>query len=176
MSSPAQQPITATQDDHVIALFAALAITIHIAEAALPLPLPGIKPGFANIITLYVMLQYGWRNAVWVTVLRVIGASLLLGTFLSPTFILSLSGAVASLLILGALYHLPHQPFGPVGYACLAAMGHMTAQFFTAYFLFMPHPALLALLPVLMTSALISGCLSGILTGMAINLIEAKKT
>jgi len=167
MSSPTH--ITANHDDHVIALFAALAITIHIAEAALPSPLPGIKPGFANIITLYVMLQYGWRTAVWVSLLRVLGASLLLGTFLSPTFILSLSGALASLMVLGLMFHLPRQPFGPVGYACLAALAHMAAQFFSAYFLFMPHPALLALLPILMTSALISGGLGGILTSMTLN-------
>ncbi|MGD9000355.1 MAG: Gx transporter family protein, partial [Granulosicoccaceae bacterium] len=38
-----------SDEDQRIARLAALAIVIHVAESALPSPLPGIKPGFANI-------------------------------------------------------------------------------------------------------------------------------
>lgn len=163
---PATSSITlqASRDDQRIAGFAALAIVIHLAESVLPTPLPGFKPGLANIITLYVLLTYGWRTAAWVSLLRVLGGSLLLGTFLSPTFMLSLSGAVASLGILAISSHLPGRPFGPVGHSCLAALAHMGGQFFTAYYLFMPHPALLSLLPILLSAALLSGIVGGIIT------------
>lgn len=157
-------PLQTQPQDRLIAGFAALAIVIHIAESALPSPLPGVKPGLANIITLYVLLTYGWRMAAWVSLLRVLGGSLLLGTFLSPTFLLALSGALASLAILAVSIHLPGRPFGPVGYACLAALAHTSGQFFAAYYLFMPHPALFALLPVLLSAALLSGVLGGIIT------------
>ncbi|MDT8403135.1 MAG: Gx transporter family protein [Sulfuriflexus sp.] len=156
--------LQANRDDLRIAGFAALAIVIHLAESALPTPLPGFKPGFANIISLYVLLAYGWRMAAWVSLLRVLGGSLLLGTFLSPTFMLSLSGALASLAVLAVSIHLPGRPFGPVGHSCLAALAHMSGQFFAAYSLFMPHPALLLLLPVLLTAALLSGIVGGIIT------------
>jgi heptaprenyl diphosphate synthase len=163
---PTSSSITlqASREDLRIAGFAALAIVIHLAESALPTPLPGFKPGLANIITLYVLLTYGWRMAAWVSLLRVLGGSLLLGTFLSPTFMLSLSGALASLTILAISIHLPGRPFGPVGHSCLAALAHVGGQFFTAYHLFMPHPALLSLLPVLLTAALLSGIVGGIIT------------
>jgi len=156
-----------TREDQLIAWLTALAITIHIAESVLPSPLPGIKPGLANVITIAVLLRYGWRMAAWVSLLRVLVGSLLLGTFLSPTFILSLAGAVCSLLALGAAYavnsRLPGRGLGALGYSVLAAMAHMAGQFWIAYLLFIPHPGLLHLLPVLMSAAVIFGLVSGMI-------------
>lgn len=160
--------LTTTREDHLIAWLTALAITIHIAESALPSPLPGIKPGLANVITIAVLMRYGLGMAVWVALLRVLVGSLLLGTFLSPTFILSLSGALASTAILAAGWlisrHLSWTALGPLGYSVLAAMAHMAGQFWVAYTLFIPHPGLLHLLPVLMTAAVSFGVVSGIIT------------
>jgi heptaprenyl diphosphate synthase len=172
MPVPSGITLQANHEDLRIAGFAALAIVIHLAESALPTPLPGFKPGLANIITLYVLLTFGWRMAAWVSLLRVLGGSLLLGTFLSPTFMLSLSGALASLAILAISIHLPGRPFGPVGHSCLAALAHMGGQFFTAYTLFMPHPALLSLLPVLLSAALLSGVVGGIITHKVIKQVQ----
>jgi len=155
--------IQTTRKDHLVAGFAALAISIHILESIIPSPVPGIKPGLANLITLYVLLRHGWAMAASVSLLRVIGASLLLGTFLSPTFVMSLAGALASLLILAITYRLPGRPLGAMGLAILAAQAHLLAQFMTAWALFIPHPSLFTLLPVLLTAALISGTLGGIL-------------
>jgi len=155
--------LVATVEDHRIALLAALAITIHIAESALPTPLPGIKPGLANIITIATLCLYGLRTAAWVLMLRVLAGSLLLGTFLSPTFALSFSGAVASLLVLSVARLTPGLGFGAVGYSLLAAMAHMAGQFTVAYWLFIPHPALLQLFPILMTAAVLFGLVSGII-------------
>ena len=155
--------LTTTTEDHRIAWLTALAITIHIAESALPSPLPGIKPGLANIITIATLCLYGLRTAAWVMILRVLVGSLLLGTFLSPTFVLSLTGATASLLILSLAYFTPGLHFGPVGYSLLAAMAHMAGQFTAAYWLFIPHPALLHLFPILMTAAVLFGLVSGII-------------
>jgi len=157
-----------TREDHLVAWFTALAITIHIAESALPSPLPGVKPGLANVVTLIVLCRFGWRLAVWVALLRVLIGSVLLGTFLSPTFFLSLTGAVASAAALGLGWsvsrNLPGLSLGPLGYGLLAALAHMTGQFWAAYALFIPHPALLHLYPPLMTLAALLGLLGGVLT------------
>ncbi|NNG13049.1 MAG: Gx transporter family protein, partial [Halobacteria archaeon] len=104
--------IQTTAEDQRIAWLAALAITIHILESAFPSPLPGIKPGLANVITIVVLDQFGWRSAAWVSLLRVLCGSLLLGTFLTPTFLLSLSGAVCSIGILWLACRLPGRGFG----------------------------------------------------------------
>ena len=155
--------IQTTRDDHRIAWFTALAITIHIIESALPSPLPGIKPGLANVVTIAVLILFGWRMAVWVNLLRVLTASLLIGTFLSPTFILSLSGALASTIILVILSQLPGKGCGPIGYSVAAAISHIIAQFWVAYWLFVQHDGLFYLLPLLVTISLIFGITSGVI-------------
>ena len=165
MSTLTLQP---TREDMRIAYLAAFAVMIHIFEAAIPSPFPGVKLGLANVITIATLLIYGWRAAAWVSLLRVLVGSLLIGTFLSPTFAMSLSGAICSVLMLGISWKLLGQRLGPVGYSILAALAHMAGQFVLAYLLFIPHPGLLKLLPVFMTFALVFGFLSGIIAAAMI--------
>ena len=103
-----------TSEDHRIAQLAAAAIALALIDSAIPLPLPGIKPGLSNIVTLIVLARYGWSVAAWVTGLRVIAGGLLLGQFLSPGFFMSLTGALLSLLVLALAIQLPSTWFGPV--------------------------------------------------------------
>lgn len=173
---------TTTHLDHRIALLAALAITIHIIESAFPSPLPGIKPGLANVVTLFTFIKYGWQTALQVSLLRVIISSLILGTFLSPTFLLSLSGALLSLLSL-MLIQLPFyatslRPYQPsaIGYALVASVTHMSGQFLVAWYFFIPHPGLFKLLPIFITFAVILGIVSGIITQLLINQINSGST
>ncbi|RKZ63501.1 MAG: heptaprenyl diphosphate synthase [Candidatus Parabeggiatoa sp. nov. 3] len=161
--------IQTTRDDHRIAWFTALAITIHIAESALPSLLPGVKPGLANVITIAVLMLFGWRMAAYVSLLRVLAGSLLIGTFLSPTFILSLSGALASIATLALLSQLPGQGCGPLGYSIAASMTHTLAQFWVAYWLFIQHEGLFYLLPILMTAALLFGIVNGLIVFAMLN-------
>lgn len=169
--------LLATRADHRIAWLAALAITIHIMESALPSPLPGVKPGLANVVTIVVLCRYGWVAAAWVSGLRVMAGSLLLGTFLLPTFVLSLCGALCALLILLPATWIaqvaPGWAPGPIGYSVLAAWAHMAGQFWVAYLLFVPHEGLFHLLPILLTISLVFGVASGAVAGVVIKRLEA---
>src|SRR3569832_2733925 len=91
--------ILTTRDDHRIAWLAALAITIHIAESALPSPLPGVKPGLANVVTIVALVHYGWATAAWVALLRVYVGRILNGSYLTKTLLLSLAGALADVAV-----------------------------------------------------------------------------
>ncbi|SEO92956.1 Gx transporter family protein [Aquisalimonas asiatica] len=153
--------ITPDRDDLRIAALAALAVAIHVAETVVPSPIPGIRPGLANIVVVTVLVLFGWRAAAWVAILRVFAGGLLVGTFLSPTFVLSLAGAVSAIAALGLARWLPG--IGPVGLSLLASMAHMSGQFLLAWLWLVPHPALPALLPVLMTAAVAFGCLNGMI-------------
>jgi len=169
--SPAYTPSDATPEDHVVAGFAALAIVIHILEAAVPSPVPGIKPGLANVVTLVVLLRYGWRLAAWVAALRVLAGSLLIGTFLTPTFMLSLAGASASVAALGAGTRLPGR-LGPLGFGVLGATAHIAGQVLIAWLVIVPHPGVLDLLPVLLALGLLLGLVSGIITHQILTRLE----
>jgi len=151
-----------TREDLRIAWLTALAIAIHSVEGVLPSPLPGVKPGLANVITIAALLKFGWGTAAWVSLLRVLAGGLLFGAFLSPTFVLSLAGALASLVVLGAASLLQDR-FSAIGYSILGALAHMGGQFWTAYGFFIPNEAMMRLLPPLMTAALIFGLLNGII-------------
>ena len=156
--------IQTTVDDHRIAKLAAFAIALHMVEAVIPSPLPGVKPGIANIVTLYVLYQYGFATAAWVSILRVFASSLLLGQFLSPTFILSLSGAVVSLAALWLAMHLPKRYFGPVSLSILAAFGHIAGQLLLVRFWLIPHAGVAYLIPVFALAALFFGLINGLIT------------
>lgn len=160
------QDIQTNRDDHRIAWLTALAVSIHLLESIIPSPVPGLKPGFANIVTIIVLCQFGLSMAAWVNLLRVLVASLILGTFLSPTFMLSLSGALSSIAILSVAYLLNKSRlrFGPMGYSLLAAIAHITGQFVIAYLLFVPHPGLWTLFPVLLLFAVLLGTVNGIIS------------
>lgn len=153
-----------SEDDRRIARYAAAAIALSVVEAAIPSPLPGIKPGLANIITLIVIARHGWREAVWVSLLRVFAGSLVLGQFLAPGFFLSLAGALTSLAALGLACHLPSRWFGPVTQSLLAAFAHILGQLLVARLWLVPHDGLIYLLPAFALAALIFGLANGLAT------------
>ena len=150
-------------EDRRIARLAALAIGLTLAEAALPSPVPGIKPGLANIVVLLVLLQYGWRSAAWVSGLRVLASGLLLGSLFTPGFWLSAAGAVTSLGVLALARHLPSQYFGPISLSVLAAFGHIGGQLALAGAWLLPSVALIKLMPVFAAAALVFGSVKGVI-------------
>src|SRR5690242_16648865 len=151
-----------TVDDHRVARYAAAAIALTLAEAAIPSPLPGVKPGLANIVVLIVLSRHGWRDAVWVSLLRVFAGSLLFGSFLAPGFFLSLAGAVASLSVLGLATHLPRRWFGPVSQSVLAAFAHIAGQLILARLWLVPHDGIFYLVPIFAATALLFGLINGL--------------
>ena len=152
-----------TEEDRRVAWLAAAAVALALADAAIPSPLPGVKPGLANIVTLVVLLRFGWGTAVWVSVLRVFAAALLLGHFLAPGFFLSLTGTVFSLATLGLARHLPERWFGPVSLSVLAAFAHIGGQLLLARLWLVPHDGLFALAPLFAGAALFFGTLNGLI-------------
>ncbi len=155
--------LTTTPEDHRIAQLAAAAIGLALIDAAIPLPLPGIKPGLSNIVTLIVLARYGWVTAAWVCALRVIAGGLLLGQFLSPGFFMSLSGALLSLLVLALAIHLPKHCFGPVSWSILAAFAHIGGQLLLARLWLIPHNGLFYLVPLFASAALAFGIINGLI-------------
>jgi heptaprenyl diphosphate synthase len=156
--------IHTTAEDHHIAKLTALAIGLHILEAVIPSPLPGVKPGIANIVTLYVLYKYNFATAAWVSLLRVFASSLLLGNFLSPTFVLSLSGALCSLAALYLTQHLPKRHFSAITLSIFAAFAHITGQLIVVRLWLIPHTGVIYLIPIFALAALFFGLINGLVT------------
>ncbi len=142
------------------------------AESVFPSPIPGVKPGLANIVILLVLHQDGIRAAVWVSALRVIAGSLFFGSFLTPTFFLSLSGATCSLLMLMLTSYLPRSLFGPVTHSLLSSLAHIAGQLVIVYLWLMPHKGILYLIPILATAAVVFGMVNGIIAARILKSTE----
>ena len=154
--------------DHHIAKLTALAIGLHMIEAVIPSPLPGVKPGVANIVTLFVLQQYGFATAAWVSLLRVFASSLLLGQFLSPTFVLSLSGALLSLAALFFAQYLSKKYFSVISLSILAAFAHIAGQLLVVWVWLIPHTGIVYLIPIFALAALVFGLINGLVTAKLI--------
>jgi heptaprenyl diphosphate synthase len=156
--------IQTTVEDHHIAKLTALAIGLHLLEAVFPSPLPGVKPGIANIVTLFVLYEYGFATAAWVSLLRVFASSLLLGHFLSPTFVLSLSGALFSLGVLFLAQYLPKKYFSAISLSIIGAFAHITGQLIVVRLWLIPQTGVVYLVPIFALAALFFGLINGLIT------------
>ena len=156
--------IKTTLLDHQIAQLSAIAIGLSLIESVLPSPMPGVKPGIANIITLYAMYRFNFRTAIWVSILRVFATSLILGQFLSPTFMLSLAGSLLSLLTLYFSIKLPSRFFSPIGLSVLSSFAHITGQLLLVRLWLIPHASIYYLIPIYNAAALAFGLINGWIT------------
>jgi heptaprenyl diphosphate synthase len=156
--------IKTTLLDHQIAQLSAIAIGLSLIESVLPSPMPGVKPGIANIITLYAIYRFNFKAAMWVSILRVFATSLILGQFLSPTFMLSLTGSMLSLLTLYFVIKLPSKFFSPISFSILSSFAHIAGQLILVRLWLIPHASIYYLIPIYSAAALLFGCINGWIT------------
>jgi len=83
-----------------MALLTAIALTIFMAEAQLPnpIPIPGIKLGLANIVTVYAMFVLGPADTLMILISRVFLGSVFSGQMM--TFFYSLSGGLTCYIVM----------------------------------------------------------------------------
>ena len=151
-----------------LGVLTAVALIIFVIELQIPnpFPIPGIKLGLANIITVYAVYHY---RAVEVAAL--VTVRLLLGAVFSGNFMaLIYSAAGAYLCLIGMLVlrrwiDEKHLWMAPVFGALLHNTGQMAAAL-----IMLRTPQLLLYYPFL----LLSGCLSGAFTGLCAQLITSR--
>jgi len=161
----------------VLGIFTAAAVVLQSLEnIAFPMTLP-FRPGMANIVTIMILSIFGLKEALAVTVVRTILASLLTGKFLGIPFILSFSGGVASTVIMGLLFQLTlnSRDFGIVGLSIIGSTVHNIAQFTLIAVFILPNAGAYNLIPWLWLSALVAGCLTAAVCIPAMNIPVVKK-
>ena len=141
------------------ALFLAVALIIFRIEAAFPLPIaiPGVKLGFANIVTLAALFFLPRRYVYGIMVLRV-----LLGGFITGNTMTVLYGfAGGTLCFLITILILPTVTKNQIWVlGVLGAIFHNVGQIVVAIFLTGSF-AIIGYLPFLMIAALFTGALTG---------------
>lgn len=147
------------------ALLAAVALTIFVLEAQIPLPLPvpGLKLGLCNIVTLFALcrLGRGWSLAIVLT--RIVLGNLAMGQVMAMLY--ALAGGLLSFCVMALIFRRLGQSLLWVTGA-FGGIAHNLGQM-TVAVLVTSTPALLAYLPVL----LLCGILTGAFTGLCARLL-----
>ena len=166
--------INISDRDHQIAKLSAIAVALSLIEFFFPSPVPGVKPGIANIIILYTIFKFDLKMAIWVSIIRVFVTSIVLGSFLSPTFFLSLSGALFSLLSLIIFKNLSPKYFSLISFSLIASLAHIIGQFVIVRLWIIPHNGIFYLLPIFILSAFIFGLGTALVTNKLLQLNSKK--
>lgn len=151
-----------------LSVLTAVALIIFVVELQIPnpFPIPGIKLGLANIITVYAVYRYKPYEAAAITVVRLILGAVFAGNF--AALIYSASGAALCLigmLILRRFIDEKHIWISSV----FGALLHNTGQI-AAALIITQTPQLLAYYPFL----LLSGCLAGAFTGLCAQIVISR--
>lgn len=142
------------------AVMIALALALSYAERFIPLqlviPLPGIKPGLANIVTLVALYHLKSRYAFAILIPRCILGAVFGGGMTGLLF--SLTGGVLALLTMTTAKKTPL--FSVYGVSVLGAAAHNAGQILAAMVL-LRSVYVAAYLPWLLIAAVVTGLLTG---------------
>lgn len=139
-----------TQRLVLLGILTALAMVVSLLEGAFPQPLPGVKPGLANIFSLVALMAFGWKSAVMVTLLRVCLVGVLSGNGFA--FLCSLAGGLVSILSVSALYGCWKRQISLPALSVFSALTHSLAQLTLVAFLVGFRPVQWYGPPMLLTS------------------------
>ena len=83
-----------------LGVFLALAMILSYVEAILPfaIGIPGVKLGLANLVTVLMLYLIGWREALCVSVLRIVLTGILFGNLVSICY--GLAGGLLSFVLM----------------------------------------------------------------------------
>lgn len=153
-----------------LALFTTLSLAIYAIESAFPMliPIPGIKAGLANIITMILLREDSLQDASLVLTSRILLATLLFGQGMSLMY--SIVGGYLSLIVLFCVNRLLKGNYLYLTGA-LGGLTHNMGQLVVA-FLLTSVPAVLAYLPYLALSGILAGCFTGLTAGYCRKLLS----
>lgn len=149
----------------ILGMFIAVALIFSYMETFIPvnIAVPGIKLGLANIVTIVVLIQLGFKDAVCVSLLRVCLSALLFSNLSVMAY--SLAGAALSILVM-KLIHMTGI-FGITGVSICGGVAHNIGQLILAAVI-MENQNIMGYAPVLF----ISGTITGIIVGLVAAIIS----
>ena len=144
----------------LMGLLTAIALTIFMVEAQIPLPvpIPGVKLGLSNIVTVFAVYLLGTREAALILTARIFLGAVFAGNF-STVFYSAAGGALA--IGVTVLYRRA-SPKSPICIAgILGAIAHSVGQMGAAI-LISGTPGLIVYLPVMILAGMVTGLFTGL--------------
>ena len=148
----------------LLALLSAIALTIFMLEAQIPspVPIPGVKLGLANIVTVFVL---GPKEGAAVLAVRIFLGAVFAGNF--STILYSAAGGVCAIGVTIALRKiLTKKQLWVAG--CLGAVAHSVGQMAMAIAL-TGTVSLAVYLPVMIVISILTGLFTGLCAQFLVN-------
>ena len=158
----------------LMALLTAIALTIFMIEAQIPpiVPLPGVKLGLANIVTVFAVFALGPKEAASILFCRVFLGAVFAGNF-SSIFYSAAGGALAILVTILLRKILTHKQLWVAG--ALGAVAHSVGQVGMSI-LITGTPGIIVYLPPLVAISIVTGCFTGLCAQFLVNRGKLWKT
>ena len=150
-----------------MALLSAVALIIFVIEAQIPalVPIPGIKLGLANIITVFAVWILGSWEAALILFVRIFLGAVFAGNF--STILYSAAGGALAILCTILLKRLLKKNQLWVA-GCIGAIAHSVGQMIVAILL-TATPGLVIYLPVMIVCSIITGAFTGLCAQVLVN-------
>ena len=151
----------------LLALLTAIALTIFMVEAQIPalVPIPGIKLGLANIVTVFAVFALGPKDACLVLAARIFLGAVFAGNF-STIFYSAAGGALAIAVTILLRKILTKNQLWVAG--ALGAVAHSIGQM-TMAVLLTGTPGLIVYLPVMIAVSIVTGTFTGLCAQFLVN-------
>ena len=151
----------------VMAMCIALAMVLSYLESLIPSPgIPGVKLGLANLAVIFALYKMGWREAVGISLLRVLLVSLLFGHVASLMY----SAAGAALSLAGMILLRRIDRLSCVAVSVTGGVLHNIGQILMAWALMGAN--VVWYLPVLILSGTVAGVAIGIVSALLVKRIK----
>ena len=150
-----------------LSLLCAIALTIFMVEAQIPalVPVPGVKLGLANIVTVFTVFAIGAKEGALVLAVRIFLGAVFAGNF-STIFYSAAGGALAIGVTILSKKFLTKKQLWVAG--VLGAIAHSVGQMVMAMTL-TGTPGLVVYLPVMIVISILTGCFTGLCAQLLVN-------
>lgn len=153
-----------------LAMLLSISVVLALIESVIPIfnSIPGIKLGLANIVILYALYTLNFKDAIYISILRVILVGILRTGLFSITFFFSLVGSILSII---TMYIVKETKMSIVGVSVCGAIAHSIGQIIVAI-IFLSNFDIIYYLPILLISSILTGIVIGLLTEKIIKYYE----
>ncbi len=144
-----------------LTLFLSIGLIVSYMETpfGILLGIPGIKIGFANIVTLLLFELYCFKEATLVTILRIIMVSMFRG--FSVSFMYAIFGGMLSLVVMSILFKLFRKHLTLISISMIGAFFHNLGQVIAIGFIFSNYKLSLYWFPLIGYAGIIAGLITG---------------
>ena len=142
-------------------LFTALALIFSYVETLIPFNfgIPGIKLGLANLLIVIILYSSGWKEALLLSVVRIVLAGFFFGNLFSILY--SLAGAALSMTVMTLM--LKKTSFSLIGVSVAGGVSHNIGQLIIAM-LIVQNASVFVYAPALLVAGVAAGVVIGGLT------------